>query len=167
MVRNLEPEILRHAFRLARDHDWANDLVQDAFIAGYPLYLDGSLSESGHLRGWFTRVVTNRFINELKRRKKWISDTAVEDADMHSSGHRAEADTAVDRMLSEPLESALSELSTDHRLCILLVDVEDMDYAEAAKALDIPIGTVRSRLARARLRLYSLLLPYAKSKGIA
>jgi RNA polymerase sigma-70 factor (ECF subfamily) len=165
IVRGLEPDVLRHALRLSKDLDWAHDLVQDAFIAGYPLFLDGSLNESGNLKGWFTRVVTNRFINEFKRRNKWTSDTSVEDADVLKSGHRAEVDSEIERMLSEPLEAALAQLSVDHRLCVLLVDVSGMDYVQAAQTLEIPVGTVRSRLARARLKLYALLLPYAKSRG--
>jgi RNA polymerase sigma-70 factor (ECF subfamily) len=162
LVKRLEPEILRHALRLARDMDWASDLVQDAVIAGYPLYLDGTISEAGNLRGWFMRVVTNRFINELKRKTRWTSSTPIEDVQTSRS---AEADEAVDQLLSEPLEAALGELSLEHRLCILLVDVQGLDYLEASKILEIPIGTVRSRLARARLRLYTLLLPYARSQG--
>ena len=64
--------------------------------------------------------------------------------------------------LDERLEGALSALSDEFRSCVILVDVEGLEYSEAAGVLEIPIGTVRSRLARARLQLHALLYDYAK-----
>jgi RNA polymerase sigma-70 factor (ECF subfamily) len=66
--------------------------------------------------------------------------------------------------LDEPLERALAALPHEQRACVLLVDVEGWEYAEAAAALDIPIGTVRSRLARARRQLHALLFDYAQAR---
>ena len=66
--------------------------------------------------------------------------------------------------LEEPIETALASLSMEMRMCVTMVDVEGMEYSEAAAALDVPIGTVRSRLARARIQLHSLLYSYAKER---
>jgi RNA polymerase sigma-70 factor (ECF subfamily) len=171
LAKSVESELLRHALRLTNgDWDWARDLTQDSIVAGYPLYLEGKLAAERNIRAWFMRVLTNRFINQYNRKRKWTSDTSVDDLDAHGPFvERAESPgEAMERLLlDEPLETALRSLPDDQRLCVLLVDVEEMEYAEAARLLQIPIGTVRSRLARARLRLYTLLLPYAKSRGLA
>ncbi len=171
LARSLESDLIRHALRLCKgDFDWAKDLVQDAIIAGYPLYVEGRLSEERNMRAWFMRVVTTRFINQFNRKRKWESDTPVEDvgAERSMADPRGSPEEILDRStFDEPLEAALGQLPDEQRLCVLLVDVEGLEYAEAASQLQIPVGTVRSRLARARLRLYTLLLPYAKSRGLA
>lgn len=171
LAKGLEPELVRHGLRLTNgDLDWAKDLTQDAIVAGFPLFVEGKLEAERNIRAWFMRVLTNRFINQLNRKRKWTSDTPIEDLDSGAvAANRTESpDDALERLLlDEPLEAALRSLPEDQRLCVLLVDVEEMEYREAADLLGIPIGTVRSRLARARLRLFSLLLPYAKSRGLA
>ncbi len=173
IARRYEPEILRHALRLCGGNlDWASDLTQDALISGYSQTLENKLDFGGNVRAWFMRVVTTRFINEFRRNKKWNSEIAIEKLDespAHSSVVSSQAeseDPYVSGMFEEPLERALRQLPDDQRICVLLIDIEEMSYAEASQLLQVPVGTVRSRLARARLRLYTLLMPYAKSKGI-
>ena len=170
LAKSLESDLLRHGTRLTNgDLDWAKDLAQDTIVAGFPIYLEGKLAAERNIRAWFLRVLTNRFINQYNRKRKWISDASVEDIDAQRSSPEGPGSPggAIDRtVLDGPLENALAALPEEQRLCVLLVDIEEMEYAEAARLLEIPIGTVRSRLARARLRLYSLLLPYAKSRGL-
>jgi RNA polymerase sigma-70 factor (ECF subfamily) len=64
--------------------------------------------------------------------------------------------------LDEPVEAALARLSPELRACVILVDIEELDYAEAAVALGVPLGTVRSRLFRARQQLHALLTPHVR-----
>jgi RNA polymerase sigma-70 factor (ECF subfamily) len=173
LARRHEPQVLRHALRLCNGNlDWAKDLTQDALIAGYSLSRHGKLDYRGNVKAWFLRVVTTRFINEFRRNKKWTNDQDVEKLDQIPAYTEAVStdlvceDPFVSGMFDEPLERALRALPENQRLCVLLIDVEEMSYEEAAELLQAPVGTVRSRLARGRLRLYSLLMPYAKSKGI-
>lgn len=165
LARRYESDLFRHAFRLCGGNsDWAKDLTQDALIAGYSQALEGKLDFSANVKGWFLRVVTTRFINEYRRKKRWQSDIPVEHVD--STSDLKPEDPFVAGTFDEPLERALRQLPDEQRLSVLLIDVEQMSYAEAAEFLGIPVGTIRSRLARARMRLYELLMPYAKSRGI-
>ena len=83
-----------------------------------------------------------------------------------NSGHPSTGDSATARRLyaEEPVKQALAALPEEQRACVVLVDVEGLEYAEAATALGVPIGTVRSRLARARLHLHALLYGYARER---
>jgi RNA polymerase sigma-70 factor (ECF subfamily) len=165
IARKYEPDVFRHALRLTTGNsDWASDLTQDALISGYTHCMANKLDFSGNIRAWLMRVVTTRFINEYRRGKKWNADVALED--LLEPSHLESDDPYVTGMFDEPLERALRQLPEDQRMCVLLVDIEEMSYQEASQLLEVPVGTVRSRLARARLRLYTLLMPYAKSKGI-
>ncbi|HWD41713.1 MAG TPA: RNA polymerase sigma factor [Fimbriimonas sp.] len=167
----LEADLLRYAMRLSGgDLDWAKDLVQDVLITGYTSFTRGELPDGPHARPWLLRVLTNRFINQYNRKRKWEAGLDVATLESEASGLipsvAAGQEELVDSTLDEPLEAALNALPEDQRACVVLVDVEQLEYAEAAAILQIPIGTVRSRLARARLRLYTLLKPYAQARGI-
>jgi RNA polymerase sigma-70 factor (ECF subfamily) len=172
LARLHEPAILRHALRLCGGNlDWASDLAQDALITGFKQSLENKLDYDGNARAWFLRVVTTRFINEFRRKKKWTSETPIDKIDEVAAlservSKSSSVDSPFDEVLDGPLELALAQIPDDYRICVLLIDVEEMSYAEAAELLQVPVGTIRSRLARARLKLYTLLLPYAKSRRI-
>jgi RNA polymerase sigma-70 factor (ECF subfamily) len=167
-----EGDILRAARRLCRGNDdWAQDLTQDALIRAYEAYRDGRFQEGTHPRPWLIRILTNLFINEYNRRQRW--DAGVDVDTLTSGGEAGPAQThipkteipgvgLVNAILDEELEMALAALPEPLRVCIMLVDVEGLEYAEAAEALSIPIGTVRSRLARARMKLEDLLADWAR-----
>lgn len=172
LIQSLEPTLLRQARRLAGgDEDTAQDLVQEAFIRGYKAYIAGQFIEGTNARAWLLRILTNYYLTEHSRRRKWIVPETVDalTADGQRGGPEFQAapmdqpgQALLASTLDEQLEFALQMLSRDLRACVLLVDVEGMEYAEAARALAIPIGTVRSRLARARLQLHALLYDYAR-----
>ncbi len=178
LVNTHQADLLRVARRLCRNsEDRAQDLVQDALVRAYEAFRAGRFdAEAGSARAWLVRILTNHFINEYRRAQKWDAGLTV---DTLTSGgaagppqtHAAPGDvpgqTLLSQTLDEPLERALAELSDRLRLCVLLVDVEGLEYAEAARTLGVPIGTVRSRLARARLQLQELLKDYARERGIA
>lgn len=176
LARQHESDLLRLGRRLCGgDDDRAQDLVQDALVRGYEAYLGGRFQSGSSARAWLMRILTNLFINDYRRRTKWESGLDLDT--LTASGeagpiqtHAAEGDvpgvTLLAGILDEELEAALGMLSDPLRLCVVLVDMEGLDYAEAARVLGVPIGTVRSRLSRARMRLEDLLSDYARRKGL-
>ena len=173
IVRANEAALMRAARRMSPgDEDRAQDLVQDAVVRGYEAFVRGGFREGTNAKAWLLRILTNGFINEFNRRRKWEVQTPVSEEGSESFFERLPAESGsqpesalLSTTLDEPLERALAALSPEFRLCVLLVDVEGLEYSEAATALKIPIGTVRSRLARARLQLHGLLYEYARARG--
>lgn len=176
LARRHEAALTGAALRLCRgDHDWAQDLMQDALVRAYLAYLTGKFREGTDARPWLLRILTNLFINEYHRRKKFESGPDLDT--LTSSGeagpvqtHAAPQDVPGVALLAgtldEELERALAMLPEVLRLCVLMVDVEGLEYAEAALALNVPIGTVRSRLARGRMKLHDLLQGFARRRGL-
>jgi len=145
----------------------AQDLVQDALISGYKAYLDGGFQEGTNAKAWLIRILTNAFLNDYRRRKKWESNKDIEEGSNIPAPRTHEPDAAIlEQILDGPIEEALARLPEAQRMCVTLVDIEGFDYAEAAIALQCPIGTIRSRLARGRTALYDDLAAYARSRGI-
>ena len=177
LARAQEGNLLRAARRLCRgDDDRAQDLMQDALLRAYEAFAAGRFREdSATPWPWLLRILTNLFINDYNRRRKW--DAGVDLDTLTASGESGPAEThapAADMpgqtlmaaTLDEELEEALASLPETMRVCVVLVDMEGLEYAEAAKVLTIPIGTVRSRLARARMLLYDRLQDYARRKRL-
>ncbi len=177
LARAQEGNLLRAARRLCRgDDDRAQDLMQDALLRAYEAFAAGRFREdSATPWPWLLRILTNLFINDYNRRRKW--DAGVDLDTLTASGESGPAEThapAADvpgqalmaATLDEELEAALASLPETMRVCVVLVDMEGLEYAEAAKVLKIPIGTVRSRLARARMLLYDRLQDYARRKRL-
>lgn len=175
VISDLEQPLLRTAIRLCRGNDdAAQDLVQDTLIRGYEAYMRGQFGNSGFAwRAWLTRIMMNLYINDYRRKMKW--DAGIDLETLTSNGEIGPSATHVppsdipgvslmDDILDEEIEAALNSLSDALRFCVLLVDIEGMDYSEAARALNIPIGTVRSRLSRARMSLHNMLADYAKNR---
>jgi RNA polymerase sigma-70 factor (ECF subfamily) len=173
LAKKLEGTLLTHALRMcAGDIDWARDLAQEALIKGYGAYLQGSFGRDTNAKAWLLRILTNTYINQYNRKKKWESgldinllNAAEAPAKLKGTSTSPE-DVALLGVLDEPLQNALNALQEDQRICVVLVDIEQNEYSEVAKMLDVPVGTVRSRLARARLKLYTSLLPYAKNRRL-
>ncbi len=169
LIGQNEAVMLRVSRRLCRsDWDRAQDLVQDALINAYRAFVDGRFQEATNSRAWLLKILTNVFLNDYKRKQR--EATTVDPETLAALGEDGAAGASTDgpgvalmeSTLDERLEGALGELSDEFRSCVILVDVEGLEYAEAASILEIPIGTVRSRLARARLQLHALLYDYAK-----
>ncbi len=158
--------------RIARNYCQGNealaqDLVQDALVNGYRAYLEGGFQDGTNARAWLVRILTNLFLNDFRRRKKWDSNKDIEEGADLAASPDYEPDRAIlEQILDGPIEEALGRLPEHQRMCVTLVDIEGLDYAEAAAILDCPIGTVRSRLARGRTALYEDLVDYGRSKGI-
>ena len=149
--------------------------MQDTLVRAYEAYLDGRFQAGTNARPWLLRILTNLYINDHNRRKRW--DAGIDVETLTSSGeagpastHAAPADipgvTLMADTLDEELEAALAQLSEGLRLCVVLVDMQGLEYAEAAAALDVPIGTVRSRLARARMQLQDILRDFGRRRRL-
>ena len=165
------PHLLRLARRLTRgSDDPAQDLVQETLIRAFEAFLRDGYAERGNLRAYLMRILTNRFLS-LNRSTTRRSLVSLEDFDSDGASHPESITTAstetifLENVMDEPLERALSDLPEGLRAAILLVDIEGLEYREAALALGIPVGTVRSRLFRARQLLHESLLPCAVAEG--
>jgi RNA polymerase sigma-70 factor (ECF subfamily) len=155
--------VYSQAYRMMGEQAMAEDATQDAFIAAYR---NLSSYRGGSFKAWLLRIVTNTCYDELRRRKRrpttplepvddddeeiespaWLGDTSESPEE---SAERAE--------LNRALQRCLSGLPEEFRAVVVMVDVQGLDYTEAAQAIGKPLGTVKSRLARARLRMRDCL----------
>lgn len=168
LVLAYQDAVYTHACYLLHDPDLAADITQDTFLTAWRK-LDQY--RGGSWRAWLMRIATNACLDELRRQKRRPTQ-ALEATD--ASGEPLESaswlrDTApgpealVEQAeLRAAIEHCLDELTPDFRAVVLLVDVQGFSYAEAAAAIRRPVGTVRSRLARARLQLQDCLQGFAE-----
>lgn len=159
LAHRLAPSLLILAKRLCPyDDDTCQDLVQHTLVLGYEKYISGHLLITDQVKGWFTRTLTNEFLQRIRKNKRL---TRSELATENKADPTPRPDQQVDQhQLSDPVLNALAQLSPEHRTVVVLVDLQEMEYQQAAKILDLPLGTVRSRLARARLKLAAILAPH-------
>jgi RNA polymerase sigma-70 factor (ECF subfamily) len=145
------PGLRRYARALIGNFAQADDLVQDCIERA--LRQGDRLREPQRLAGWLRSILHNLYIDEIRRRRARGTEKDIADHidDFAVSSPPADGGAAIDFV------RAMNSLSTEHRQVLLLVGLEDMNYREIASELDIPIGTVMSRLARARERLRSAL----------
>jgi RNA polymerase sigma factor (sigma-70 family) len=176
--RVFEKEFMPHidsmynfAFRLTNDEDDANDLVQDTYLKAFRFI--NSFSQGTNAKAWLFRILKNSFINDFRKKSKEPAKVDYQDVETtYNSEEDAETNQTVDLraetvqdLIGDEIANALNSLPVDFRTVIILCDVEGFTYEEMAKILDIPIGTVRSRLHRARMLLKEKLKSYAKSLG--
>ena len=174
--RRFEQEAMTHidalygtAMRLTRDPDSAEDLVQETLLKAFKHY--DSLRPDSNLKAWLTRVLTNTFINQYRRKQVRHRSQELYDPDWmnervssnwaHNAAKRP-GQQVVDRFIRDKLSEAVAQLPEPYRQVLLLTDVEELAYKEVAEVLDIPIGTVMSRLHRARRKLRTMLSEYAQ-----
>jgi RNA polymerase sigma-70 factor (ECF subfamily) len=135
------------AYRLTGNVDDARDLVQEALLRvrrGLATY------EPGSLEGWLARIVTNVFLDDMRRKKRRPVQALPDEPDLVVPAAVA-ADVAADRAgLSTEIQAAIAALPEEFRVPVVLCDVADQSYEDIARTLDVPIGTVRSRLHRGR-----------------
>jgi RNA polymerase sigma-70 factor (ECF subfamily) len=151
------------AYRVIGEQAAAEDAAQEAFISAYK---NMSTYHGGSFKAWLLRIVTNACYDELRRRKRRPT-TPLEPLDQDDEEVESPtwlADTAespeetLERLdLGDAIQDCLQALPDDFRTVTVLVDVQGMDYQEAAQVIGSPVGTVKSRLARARLRLRDCL----------
>lgn len=142
------------AFRLTGNEADAQDLVQEVLLRvrrGLPNYRPGSME------GWLSRITTNAFLDDVRRRRRRPLDALPDDPDQVVPA-AVGADEALEASaLPEDVQRALTALAPDFRAAVVLCDVVGLGYAEIAESLDIPVGTVRSRIHRGRAMLRKAL----------
>jgi RNA polymerase sigma-70 factor, ECF subfamily len=166
------PNLYSAALRLTRNPTDAEDLVQETYLRAYRGF--GGFREGTNLRAWMYRILTNTFINTY--RKKQREPVTVQDDDLEDwylfdkigrSGVEASAESEVlDKIPDEDVQRALEGLPEGFRMAVLLADVEGFSYKEIAEILDIPIGTVMSRLHRGRKALEKALWETVRERGL-
>jgi len=152
------------AYRMLTDEDLAADAVQNAFISAYK---NLRTYRGGSFKAWVLRMVTNGCYDELRRQKRRptvpLDPVSREDGDELDSAEWLRSDDpqpedAFDQAeLEHALQHCLEALPVDFRAVVVLVDVQGMDYEEVSRSVQTPLGTVKSRLARARLKLRDCL----------
>jgi RNA polymerase sigma-70 factor (ECF subfamily) len=158
-------------FRLTLDEDDARDLVQDTYLKAFRFI--NSFKKGTNAKAWMFRILKNSFINEYRKKRK--EPVKVDYQDVENTYNSEEpvgimnAELRVEALqeeLGDEISNALNSLEEEFKTVILLCDVEGFKYEEIAEILDIPIGTVRSRLHRARQMLKEKLVRYAREMGI-
>jgi RNA polymerase sigma-70 factor (ECF subfamily) len=163
------------AMRMTRNPADAEDLVQETYLKAYRGF--GGYEEGTNLKAWLYRILTNTFINTYrsKKRRPLESDLdEVEDLYLYrrlggleaAAAGRSAEDEMLDIYTDDEVKRALEELPEQFRMAVLLADVEGFSYKEIAKILDIPIGTVMSRLHRGRKGLQKKLWEFAVARGL-
>ncbi len=161
------------ALRLTRSPADAEDLVQDAVLRAYRFF--DRYEPGTNAKAWLLRILTNTFIN--RHRRKVREREVMEEGEGRLAGERTvgadmlrrlgdPAGETERRLLATEIRIALEQLSEEQRLMVVLADVEGLSYREIAEVVGCPIGTVMSRLHRARKRLQSVLLSQAIEMGI-
>jgi RNA polymerase sigma-70 factor (ECF subfamily) len=152
------------AYRFLNDTDAAEDATQVSFISAYQNLRS---FRGGSFRAWLLRIVANNCLDELRRQKRKPaqpleavdpeSGEDIEDAAWLMDDKALPEDQIAQKELERVIQRCIEGLPQDFRSIVLLVDVNGLDYSEASRAVKIPLGTVRSRLARARVRLQDCL----------
>ncbi|QNA87056.1 sigma-70 family RNA polymerase sigma factor [Sphingomonas sp. So64.6b] len=148
LVEPLIPGLRRYAHALLQDTAAADDLVQDCLERAISRW--HQRRADGNARTWMFTILHNLAMNRLKQSKRRGAHVPLESADDVILGRPA---TQENGLHEGDIMSATARLPEDQRAVVLLISVEDLSYAETAKALGVPIGTVMSRLSRARERL--------------
>ncbi len=158
------------AYRLTLDADDAKDLLQDTYLKAFR-FID-SFQKGTNAKAWLFRILKNSFINDYRKKSKEPSKVDYQEVETFYNSEDVDRQItpdlrveALQDMIGDEISVALNSLDVDFRTVIILCDLEGFKYEEMAKILDIPIGTVRSRLHRARNLLKEKLSEYAKKMG--
>ena len=163
LILHYQDAVFNTAVRVLGDEDMAQDAAQEAFISAFQSIKS---FRGGSFKAWILRTVTNACLDELRRQKrrpttplepetsdgeemdspKWLADKSM------TPSQKAEADE-----LEHAIQHCLDALPTEFRTAVVLADVQGMDYTEVAASVKVPLGTIKSRLARARLRMRECL----------
>ena len=152
---------------LTRRPEDASDLVQETYLRAYRNF--ASFTEGTNCKAWLFTIQYSIFVNKYRKAQREPELLSLDEMDeqFHGAiGHpNWEADFAVLDWKEPEVDAALGKLPEGFRAAVLLVDVEELSYEEAATVLACPVGTLRSRLARARRMLFVELRDYARTKG--
>ena len=163
------------ALRMTRNASDAEDLVQETYLKAYRAF--GSFQEGTNLKAWLYRILTNTFINSYRARRRRPEQAELDDVeDLYlyrrlggleavSAGRSAEEEV-LEHFTEGEVKAAVESLPEQFRMAVLLADVEGFSYKEIAEILDVPIGTVMSRLHRGRRALQKALHDFGTARGL-
>jgi len=161
------------ALRMTRNPADAEDLVQETFAKAFANF--HQFRAGTNLRAWLYRILTNTFINSYRKKQREprqdttdeIKDWQLAAAEAHtSSGMRSAENEVLDHLPDSDIKQALARLPEEFQEVIYLVDIEGYAYKEVAERMGTPLGTVMSRLHRARRQLREMLSDYARDRGM-
>jgi len=161
------------AFYLTKDKTEAEDLVQETYLRALRFF--HKFQPGTNCRAWLLSIMRNLFINRYQQKKREAETVDWEEIDqvydsMVGQGEKAERDNPeallISQLMDEEVEKALRELPEEYRTAIVLVDIEELSYEEAAKVMECAIGTIRSRVSRGRRLLQVALRDYALERGL-
>ncbi len=163
------------ALRMTRNPSDAEDLVQETYLKAYRAF--GSFKEGTNLKAWLYRILTNTFINSYRARKRRPEQTDIDDVeDLYlyrrlggleaATAGRSAEEEVLEHFTEGEVKAAVEALPEQFRMAVLLADVEGFSYKEIADILDIPIGTVMSRLHRGRKALQKTLHDFGMQRGL-
>lgn len=161
------------ALRMTRNPQDAEDLVQETYLKAYKSF--GSFTPGTNLKAWLYRIMTNTYINSYRKKQRRPLETSADEvtdnqlytsSSHDSTGLESAEVEALKAMPNSRISEALNALNEDYRMVVYYADVEGMAYKEIADVMDIPIGTVMSRLHRGRKQLRGMLKDVAKERGI-
>ena len=169
------PQLFSTALRMTRNRIDAEDLVQETYIKGWRSF--HTFQDGTNLRAWLFRIMTNTYINKYNAQKRKGTEVELDDVEelflykrLGSIDQSQLSSSAEDQMLElftdDEVKNALEELPEDFRVPVLLSDVDGFSYKEIAEMLEIPIGTVMSRLHRGRKAMQKMLYEYARDRGL-
>ncbi len=169
------PQLFSTALRMTRNRADAEDLVQETYIKGWRSF--HTFQEGTNLRAWLFRIMTNTYINKYNAQKRKGTEVELDDVEelflykrLGSIDQSQLSSSAEDQMLDlftdDEVKGALESLPEDFRIPVLLSDVDGFAYKEIAEMLEIPIGTVMSRLHRGRKAMQKMLYEYARERGL-
>ena len=160
------------AYRMTRNAEDAEDLVQETYLKAYRYY--DKFEEGTNFKAWLFKIMKNTFINNY--RKKQQTPTLSDFADIEESFETQVSEDAarqiknpeqelLENVLDEDVQQAIDKLPPDYRMVVLLADLEGFSYKEIAEILEVPVGTVMSRLYRGRRLMEASMLDFAREHG--
>jgi len=169
------PALYTAALRMTRNPSDAEDLVQETYLKAYRAF--ASFQEGTNVKAWLYRILTNTYINSYRAKKRRPEETDIDDVENlylyrrlggleGAEAGRSAEDEVLDHFTETEVKEAIEALPEQFRLAVLLGDVEGFSYKEIAAILDVPIGTVMSRLHRGRRALQKQLYEFGRQRGL-
>ncbi|HEX6208891.1 MAG TPA: sigma-70 family RNA polymerase sigma factor [Actinomycetota bacterium] len=165
-------EMYGAALRLTRNPADAQDLLQETYLRAFRGF--AGFEEGTNLKAWLYRILTNSYINLYRKRQRepqTVSDDEVEEWYLYSRLRESDLEPSaeaevIERLPDEDVQAALASLPDVYRMAVILADIEGFSYKEIAAILDVPIGTVMSRLHRGRRALERALWDIVRERGV-
>jgi len=169
------PSLYTAALRMTRNPADAEDLVQETYLKAYRAF--NSFTEGTNLKAWLYRILTNTYINAYRAKQRRPEESDIDDLENFylyrrlgglegAVAGRSAEDEVLDHFTETEVKEAIEALPEQFRMAVLLGDVEGFSYKEIAEILDVPIGTVMSRLHRGRRALQKRLYEFGRQRGL-